>query len=114
MESFTTKLRKRAAELKLSNAEVARRVGLSERRYAHYVTGAREPDLATLVRIASTLETTPNDLLGVGREPKRSKRIVLRDRLLAASNAMDDRALEIAVIQAEAVAASTAGPIKPE
>jgi transcriptional regulator with XRE-family HTH domain len=67
-------------------------VGLSERRYAHYVTGTREPDLATLVRIATILETTPNDLLGVGPEPNRSKRTLLRDRLPAATNAMDDRA----------------------
>jgi transcriptional regulator with XRE-family HTH domain len=105
MDSFAAKLRKRAEELQISNAEAARRVGLSERRYAHYVTGAREPDLATLVKIARVLETTPNDLLSFGPEPKRSKRILLRDRLLAATNALDDRALEIAVVQAEAVAA---------
>jgi transcriptional regulator with XRE-family HTH domain len=106
MESFANKLRKRAEELRISNAAAARRVGLSERRYAHYVTGTREPDLATLVRIARVLKTTPNDLLGFGPEPKRSKRVILRDRLLAAANALDDRALEIAVIQAEAVASS--------
>jgi transcriptional regulator with XRE-family HTH domain len=105
MDSFAAKLRKRAEELQISNAEAAHRVGLSERRYAHYVTGAREPDLATLVKIARVLETTPNDLLSFGPEPKRSKRTLLRDRLLAATNALDDRALEIAVVQAEAVAA---------
>lgn len=105
MDSFAAKLRKRTEELQISNAEAARRVGLSERRYAHYVTGAREPDLATLVKIARVLETTPNDLLSFGPEPKRSKRTLLRDRLLAATNALDDRALEIAVVQAEAVAA---------
>jgi transcriptional regulator with XRE-family HTH domain len=106
MEPFAVRLRKRAEELEISNAEVARRVGLSERRYAHYVTGAREPDLATLTRIARALESTPNDLLGFGPEPRRSKRSILRDRLIAAANAMDDRALEIMAIQAEAVAAS--------
>jgi transcriptional regulator with XRE-family HTH domain len=106
MDAFAAKLRKRAKELQISNAEAARRIGLSERRYAHYVTGAREPDLATLVRIAKVLETTPNDLLGFGPEPKRAKRTILRDRLLAAANALDERALEIAVIQAEAVASS--------
>ena len=104
MDLFATKLRKRAEELGISNAEAARRVGLSERRYAHYVSGAREPDLATLVRIAKVLEATPNELLGVGTEPKRSKRTVLKERLSVAANAMDDRELEITVIQAEAVA----------
>jgi hypothetical protein len=59
-----------------------------------------------LVRIARVLETTPNELLSFGPEPKRSKRTILRDRLQVAAKAMDDRALEITVIQAEAVVAS--------
>ena len=104
MESFGTRLKKRAALLGISNAEAARRVGLSERRYANYVSGSREPDLATLVRIARVLETTPNELLGFGPEVKRSKRNLLKERLNAAANAMDDRELEIAVVLAEAVA----------
>jgi hypothetical protein len=68
--------------------------------------GTREPDLATLVRIARSLETTPNELLGFGAELKRSKRTILRERLQLAAKAMDDRALELTVIQAEAVASS--------
>jgi len=69
MESFAANLKKRAQELGLSNAEVARRAGLTERRYGNYITGRREPDLATLVRIARVLETTPNVLLGFDDEP---------------------------------------------
>ena len=91
----------------MSNAEAARRSGLSERRYAHYVSGSREPDLTTLTRIARVLETTPNELLGFGPEPKRSKRNILTDRLQVAAKTMDDRALEITVIQAEAVAVAS-------
>ncbi len=79
---------------------------MSERRYAHYVTGRNEPDLATLVRIAKALQTSPNELLGFAAETKRSKRSLLRDRLNAAVDAMDDRELEITVVQAEAIAAS--------
>lgn len=71
----------------------------------HYVSGRNEPDLATLARIARTLQTTPNELLGFGPEPKRSRRTVLRERLNAAADAMDDRELEITVVQAEAIAA---------
>jgi transcriptional regulator with XRE-family HTH domain len=104
MDTLAKNLRKRAEELGLPHAEIARRIGLSERRYAHYVAGRNEPDLATLVRIATVLETTPNELLGFGPETKRSKRALLRDRLNAAAIAMDDRVLEITVIQAEAVA----------
>jgi transcriptional regulator with XRE-family HTH domain len=79
---------------------------MSERRYAHYVTGRNEPDLATLVRIARALQTSPNDLLGFAPETKRSKRTLLRDRLNAAAEAMDDRQAEMTVVQAEAIAAS--------
>jgi len=79
---------------------------MSERRYAHYVNGRNEPDLATLARIAKALQTSPNDLLGFAAETKRSKRALLRDRLNAAAEAMDDRQLEMTVVQAEAVAAS--------
>jgi len=79
---------------------------MSERRYAHYVTGRNEPDLATLVRIAKALQTSPNDLLGFAAETKRSKRTLLRDRLNTAADAMDDRQLEMTVVQAEAIAAS--------
>lgn len=64
MDLFAENLRKRAVELGISHAEVARRADLSERRYGNYVSGRREPDLATLVRIARVLKTTPNVLLG--------------------------------------------------
>jgi len=105
MDTLAQSLRRRAEELGLSHAEIARRVGVSERRYGHYVAGRNEPDLATLVRVAKVLETTPNDLLGFGPEPKRSRRVLLKDRLTVAANAMEDHELEITVIQAEAVAA---------
>jgi hypothetical protein len=52
------------------------------------------------------LETTPNELLGVGPEPKRTRRSILRDRLNSAVSAMDERELQLTVIQAEAIAAS--------
>ena len=104
MDTLAKSLRKRAEELGLSHAEIARRVGLSERRYAHYVAGRNEPDLATLVRIATILESTPNELLGFGNEMRRTGRDRLTDRLNVAAKSMDDRELEITVIQAEAVA----------
>ncbi|MEQ8965565.1 MAG: helix-turn-helix transcriptional regulator [Azospirillaceae bacterium] len=63
MDGFGERLRARARELGLSDAEVARRAGLTQRRYGHYVRNTREPDLATLVRIAGVLGTTPNRLL---------------------------------------------------
>ena len=106
MDALARALRTRARELGLSHAAIARRIGMSERRYAHYVNGRNEPDLATLVRIAKALQTSPNELLGFAVETKRSKRTLLRDRLSAAASAMDDRQLEMTVVQAEAIAAS--------
>lgn len=63
MPVFSQRLRERARELGLSNAEVARRAGISERRYAYYAMGEREPNLATLLRICEVLAATPNDML---------------------------------------------------
>jgi len=105
MLPFASNLRRRAEELGISNAEVARRVGLSERRYANYVSGKREPDLATLVRIAEVLGTSPNSLLAdEAREAYQSTKTLLQDRLRVAASLMDERSLEITVVQAEAVA----------
>lgn len=93
------------AQLGISNNEVARRCGLEERRYGHYASGRREPDLATLVHIASVLETSPNWLLGLDPSGGRaSVRSTLVDRLTTAAGAMTDKQLKLFVLQAEAVA----------
>jgi transcriptional regulator with XRE-family HTH domain len=64
------RLKARAKDLELADAEVARRVGLSQARYQNYVAGRREPDFATLLRICHILQTSPDALLGLndGRE----------------------------------------------
>jgi transcriptional regulator with XRE-family HTH domain len=67
----------------LSDAEVARRAGLAERRYGHYVRGAREPDLQTLLRICTALDVTPNDLL---MPASSSSRLVAHEIRLAKTN----------------------------
>ncbi|TXM69026.1 helix-turn-helix transcriptional regulator [Methylobacterium sp. WL69] len=105
MEIFAIRLRARAEELGIAHAEAARRAGLSERRYSHYVNGIREPDLATLVRIAGALRTTPDWLLGVAEPGQPSPRSVLLDRLNSAADALIDEILEIVVVQSEALAA---------
>jgi len=104
MNQFANRLRARAAELGLAHAEVARRSGLSERRFANYVSGIREPDLATLVRIAAALRTTPNELLGIDESQRPSERSVLIDRLNAAIRGLGERELASVVLQTEALA----------
>jgi len=104
MITFGSRLRQRAKELGISNSEAARRAGLSEGRYAHYITGKREPDLATVVRIAKVLGTSPNWLLdadtGNDEETPLSN---LLDRLSFAARSMTAEDLELLTVQAEAI-----------
>ena len=110
MEKFAKRLRDRAKQLGISNAEAARRAGLDERRYAHYASGRREPDLATLVKIADTLGTTPNWLLGVTLPSSKDPQFAaLIDRFSNAANGMSMNEIEMCIIQAEAVAAVKSG-----
>ncbi|UDF05621.1 helix-turn-helix domain-containing protein [Asticcacaulis sp. AND118] len=98
MDSFGTTLKDRAKALGLSNATVAERAGLDARRYGHYVTGRNEPDLATLVRIARVLKTTPNLLLKFETEERSAK----VEALLAAARELNDTQLEMLIDFAEA------------
>lgn len=106
MDILASRLRDRARQLGISNAEAARRVGLDERRYAHYASGRREPDLMTLKAIAERLGTTPDWLLGasskVEQDPKRGALIA---RFVNAAAGMTVDELDLCVVQAEAVAA---------
>ena len=106
MNVLAKKLKEKADRLGISNAAVARRVGLEERRYAHYAAGRREPDLKTLIMIAHALDTTPNDLLGIEEsflEEETANALV--NRFVQAASAMSQEELELCVVQAEAVAA---------
>jgi transcriptional regulator with XRE-family HTH domain len=89
-------------ELGLSDAEIARRTGLSERRYGHYVTGEREPDLVTLTRISTTLGLTPNDLLLDDAETAAApERTLLEERYRVALGALEMDDLHLALCQLE-------------
>lgn len=104
MKELAQSLRDRAGELGLSNAEVARRAGLLERRYGNYIAGVREPDLATLVRIAEVLETTTDALLGIGRTKKLTDKDRLIDQLTSAARTLTKTELETVVKQVNAIA----------
>lgn len=104
MEGVGTRLRKRARDLGLADAEVARRAGLSTQRYGHYVAGRREPDLAAFVRICRALDMTPNDvLLGPMRSVGRSSADKLAARLSAAVSSLNPDDLPLAVDLIEAL-----------
>lgn len=105
MTIFSQRLRQRAKALGISNAEVARRAGLDERRYAHYISGRNEPNLSTILKVADVLGTTPNWLLGVDEiadtDPEKA---ALIDRFTNAARLLPTREVEMLLIQAEAVA----------
>jgi transcriptional regulator with XRE-family HTH domain len=106
MQVFAQRIRERARELGLSDAEVARRAGLSERRYGYYSTGEREPNLATLVRICEVLAATPNDLLlPEGKPPAQSGRERLLARITAATDSLTLPELDLAACLIECVSA---------
>jgi len=105
MDIFAKRLRERARQLDLSDAEIARRAGLAERRYGHYVRGNREPDFATLLRICAVLDVTPNDLLMEGASRQATSRQRWLSRLLAAGRGLDIDNLKLAVRQVETLVA---------
>ena len=94
MDGLGEKLRARARDLGVSDTEVARRLGLSQSRYANYVVNKREPDFATFIKICRVLGTTPDLLLGFGATPEASSEDErLRQEIQAALLSMNDKAL---------------------
>jgi transcriptional regulator with XRE-family HTH domain len=105
MDLFAKRLRERARQLELSDADVDRRAGLAERRYGHYVRGTREPGFKTLIRICAALDVTPNDLLLADVSSKRSSaHDRWLSRLVAAARGLDEDDVKLAARQIEALA----------
>ncbi|AWZ01281.1 helix-turn-helix protein [Rhodobiaceae bacterium] len=104
MRNLAKNLKKRAKELGLSDAEIARRTGLPTRRYGHYATGYREPNLDTLMAICEVLDVSPNQLLGWNKEdiPSHSGTGAAQSKLTSLATAMSaeqiDMLLEIGLI----------------
>ena len=63
LKALGERLRRRARELKLSGAEVARRAGIAPRRYNHYVNGTRQPDPFALEQLSQSLGISLDGLL---------------------------------------------------
>lgn len=104
MDIFAKRLKERAAELGISNAQAARLCELDERRYANYANDQREPDLKTLAKIARVLNTSADHLLGLTDPQPQTERARLLDRLNVAAASLTDEELRTIVTQTEAPA----------
>lgn len=98
---FAQKLREFSQALGISDAEVARRLGISGQRYGHYVSGRNQPDLEMLLRMCRVLAATPNEMLGYERNNLDEDDILLR-RITAAAQALsrDDQRRIAVMIEA--------------
>lgn len=112
MEGLGQRLRERARELGLSDAEVARRAGLTATRYGHYVSDYREPDLATFGRICGVLGTTPNDILAFDALPDGLE--AARAMVVRSAAVMDASTLETAAKVMRALAAAAVREVLDE
>ena len=107
MEEYGERLRARARVLGITDTEVARRLGLAQSRYANYVNGNREPDLATFARICRVLATIPDEIMGfVQHGEGEDNAAPERRRAFAAIGAMDRSSLRIAAVLLEAMVAN--------
>ena len=103
MREIGARLQQRARELGLTDVTVARRLGLTQTRYANYTSGIREPDLRLFARICRELETTPDEVLGFG-EPSDAHMAVVRSRIEALVRGLGRDRLELALSLLQAVA----------
>lgn len=96
----------------MTDTEVARRLGISQQRFANYVSGRHRPDFDMLLRICRVLGTRPDCLLGfdaaAGEEPQDTEDARLYRRICAAARAMRPVALRHAAVMMDALAAEDA------
>lgn len=106
MDDFGNRLRMCAQEIGLSDTEVARRLGISQQRFANYVAGRHRPDYDTLIRICRVLGTRPDRLLGfeeMDGEPDTDEAQLYR-RICAAARSMSKVTMEHAAVMMDALA----------
>ncbi|GAB7387422.1 hypothetical protein BSNK01_12580 [Bacillaceae bacterium] len=63
------RLKQRRKELKLSQDDVAQRLGITRQGYGHYETGRNEPDNETLIKLSEILNCSVDFLLGLTDDP---------------------------------------------
>ena len=102
VKDWGERLRDRARELGLTDTEVARRIGMTQRRYSSYVNMTREPNYADLLRVCGALGITPDYVLGVRPIEPRDD---IERRAMDALGRMPLKARELALAAVEGMAA---------
>ena len=106
MTSFASRLRARGRQLKMSEAQIAKHLGLSRACYADYVNGGGERDIALLLRLCRVLRISPNELLGYeggAAAPPATRRYL--QRIAAAVPVLTPKSLKMAASIIDAMAA---------
>lgn len=106
MKGVGDRIRARAQKLGMSDAEVARRLGVASSRYSKWVLDQREPDFATFVRLCEILACGPGDLL-IGTTYESSADALRLARCSSALAMLDDAKAELVVAMIEAAAEAT-------
>ncbi len=106
MEGLGDRLRGRARELGMSDAEVARKAGLTQARYSNYVHDRHEPDLDAFARICTALGVSAGKLLGQSADDTLA---ALRDRVGSAMLALDEDSLRVLAVVADGLVARRPG-----
>ena len=109
MDGMGERLKARARDLGLSDAEVARRLGLSQARYSHYTNNVHEPDLSTLARISTVLDIQTDILLGIQRVRSGPEK-ALRSRIAHMTESMNMETLRLAAALLKVLVAAKVEP----
>lgn len=113
MERWGDRLRARAKELGLTDADVARRLGLTQGRYSTYVNMTREPDFATFARMCKALQTSPDEVLGFAQTRRNAVANPAMVRAVGVLTLFDPETLAEAAEVLEVIARHRAGRATP-
>ena len=76
------KIKELREEMQLTQTELAKRIGNSQRNVSNWETGASEPDIQTIVRLADVFGVSIDELFGRNAVPREVEKTEGMDRIL--------------------------------
>ena len=110
MEIFITRLKKCRAEVDVSQAALAKKLGVSTSTLGNYESGIRKPDLEMLVNIANFFNVSTDYLLGLTNDPtpaaqrQQERKLIQKNQLVDIidyGEPLDDKDLELLRLRAD-------------